>query len=48
MSQTLPRQFTMVAAPNVLSAIGEVLRMAFNRPASIEMFERLLAKLERH
>ncbi len=47
MSDTLSRRFVTVAAPNVLAAIGDILRRAFGRPAPAEYFEKLLARLDR-
>jgi hypothetical protein len=47
MTDTLPRRFTTVTAPNMLTAIGEVLRKAFRRPPPVELFERLIVRLDR-
>jgi len=48
MTNALPRRFVLVAPPNVLTAIGEVLRKAFGKPASGEKFEPILLRLNRH
>lgn len=48
MTDTLPRRFDMVAAPNPLAAIGEMLRRAFGYPAPMEIFDKLIARLNRH
>lgn len=47
MTDTFPRRFVTVAAPNILAAIGEVLRNAFRPPARAECFETLVMRLDR-
>ena len=47
MTETLPRRFITVAPPNVLTAIGELLRKAFGKPAPAEYF-RIIGKLDRN
>ena len=48
MTDTLPRRLVVVTAPNPLAAIGEVLRKAFGRPAPMEIFDRLVRRLDRN
>lgn len=48
MTDTLPRRFVMVTAPNPLAAIGEILRKAFGRPAPLEILDRLVRTLDRN
>ena len=48
MTETLPKRFVTVTAPNPLAALGEMLRKAFGRPAPMEMFDKLIARLHRH
>lgn len=45
MTDTYPRRFTTVTAPTLLSAIGEMLRKAFGKPASTEKFDTMLSTL---
>jgi hypothetical protein len=47
MTDSLSRRFVTVSAPNVLAAIGEILRRAFRKPAPAEQFEKLVARLDR-
>ena len=47
MTNTLPRRLVVVTAPNPLTAIGEILRKAFGRPAPKEIFDRLVGRLDR-
>ena len=47
MTDTLPRRFITVAPPNVLSAIGELLRKAFGKPSPAEYF-KIIGTLDRH
>jgi hypothetical protein len=47
MTDTLPRRLVVVTAPDPLAALGEILRRAFGRPARLEMFDRLVGRLDR-
>ena len=47
MSDTLTRRLVVVTAPDPLAALGEMLRKAFGRPARLEMFDRLVGRLDR-